>query len=208
MLLSDDAVTQNSASQLNYNGFRRSGDHIYRPHCSHCNACESARVAVELFKPNRAAKRCIKANRMLRVEFHTPYDSDAFYPLYERYISHRHREGDMYPPSLDTFDNFLGPIFPFTHYLGVFDGATLIGVMVYDRFVDGLSAVYSFFDPSYEGTSMGRFLILQLLELTKRFELPFLYLGYAVDDCDKMQYKAQYQPQERFVDGLWQPRTK
>ncbi|RMA81266.1 arginyltransferase [Umboniibacter marinipuniceus] len=204
VLWPDEVIDTSVASHLNLNGFRRSGDHLYRPHCGDCNACESTRIQVANYQLNRASKRCLKRNQPLRIEWSSNFDAEAFYPLYEQYITQRHADGDMYPPSYTTFEAFLGPIFAFNCYLSIYDDKELIGVMVYDRLEDGLSAVYSFFDATRAELGLGRLLILKLIELAETLQLPHLYLGYAVDQCQKMQYKGDHHPQERFINGKWQ----
>ena len=101
------SVDQTLYSNLSMLGFRRSGNHIYRPHCSHCNACIPARVCVSDFKPNRTQRRCIKRNSDLEVERLTDLSSDDCYALYDAYIRQRHADGDMYPPDRDQFESFL-----------------------------------------------------------------------------------------------------
>jgi arginine-tRNA-protein transferase len=204
VLWPEEIVNKQVASHLNLNGFRRSGDHLYRPHCGACTACESTRVGVADYQLNRASKRCLKNNAKLRIEWAAEFNDELFYPLYAEYINRRHADGDMFPPSYAQFESFLGPMFDFNCYLAVYEGDKLVGVMVYDQFNDGLSAVYSFFDPDKGSFGLGRFLILKLIQLSQDLKLPYLYLGYAVDQCQKMHYKADHHPQERFIDGKWQ----
>lgn len=203
VLWPDEVVNKPVASHLNLNGFRRSGEQLYRPHCGACSACESTRILVADYQFNRASKRCLKKSTALRVEWSAKYDGELFYPLYAQYISKRHADGDMYPPSYTQFESFLGPMFDFNCYLSIYEGERLIGVMVYDWLNDGLSAVYSFFDGDNTKLGLGRLLILKLVERTRELNLPYLYLGYAVDQCQKMHYKAEHHPQERFINGKW-----
>jgi len=203
VLMPDESVDQWVASELNLNGFRRSGTGIYRPHCDTCNACQSLRLPVDDFDTKRRHRRTQKANEALRVVIADQFIASSYYPLYERYISERHKDGDMYPPQYDVFVDFLGQHYPFTKYLELYDDEQLIGVMVFDQLIDGLSAVYSFFDPDPRYRSLGQLLILKLIDLAKAQTMPFCYLGYYVEGAKKMAYKADYSPSERFNGLNW-----
>jgi len=203
VLMPDESVDQWAASELNVNGFRRSGGGIYRPHCDNCNSCQSLRLPVTQFVTKRRHRRTLKAGVELSVRVATSFDTSRYYDLYSRYISERHKDGDMYPPDLEVFNDFLGKHYDFTQYLELYDQSKLVGVMVFDELVDGLSAVYSFFDPELHYRSLGQLLILHLIELANTKALPFCYLGYYVAGSKKMEYKADYQPSECFNGLNW-----
>ncbi len=196
-------VDRQTASELNSNGFRRSGKMIYRPHCQACQRCESTRISAPQLHMPRRFKRILKATHNFEVVFDREFDANAMYELYQSYICTRHRDSDMFPPNQNDFLEFLGPVYSFVKYLKIFDGKTLVGVMVVDELSDGLSAVYSFFSPSYERYSIGTLMILKLIEFCRTSNLSFCYIGYIVDGCAKMTYKSAFTPQERFIDLKW-----
>ena len=121
-------------------GFRRSGSHLYRPHCGHCNACIPARVPVQRFKPNRSQKRAWKANQDLLVEPVADINDQASYQLYRRYIASRHRDGDMYPPAREQYESFLSDEWGVTRFYNMNLEGKTIAVAVVDTLEDGLSA--------------------------------------------------------------------
>lgn len=196
-------VDQDLYSQLSQIGFRRSGAHLYRPHCAQCNACVSCRIPVEQFRPNRNQRRCWRRNRDLTLEMVDHADSDEHYRLYAHYIETRHRDGDMYPPSRAQYDAFLSREWGVTRYLEVRDRGRLVAVAVCDRLNDGLSAVYTFFDSNEERRSLGVFGILAQIEEARSLGLSYVYLGYWIRQCRKMDYKTQYRPLEMLVNRRW-----
>lgn len=201
-------VDQTLYSNLSLLGFRRSGNHIYRPHCNHCNACIPARVPVEEFRASRSQRRCLKRNSDLTIEALDSISDDESYALYARYIDARHADGDMYPPDRDQYESFLNNPWGCTRYFALRDasGAT-IGIAVVDEMLDGLSAIYTFYDPEEESRSLGRFAILWQIERCREKGLPYVYLGYWIRECRKMAYKADYQPLEIMVNNQWQRGT-
>ncbi|GAA6129848.1 arginyltransferase [Halopseudomonas sabulinigri] len=191
-------------SQLSEMGFRRSGDHLYRPHCRECNACIPARIPVDVFAPSSQQKRILKKNRDLQVEETEPLPSDEIYDLYQRYIIARHADGDMYPPSREQFTSFLVKDWHFCRFFTFRDAAgTLLAVAVTDKMQRGTSAVYTFFDPDQHKRSLGRYAILWQIEHTRELELEAVYLGYWIKDCRKMNYKTEYRPIEMLVNQRW-----
>lgn len=177
---------------------------MYRPHCGDCRACESSRIILSEYKMNRSQKRCVKANSDVSIRVIDSINSDRYFELYERYIAERHADGDMYPASRETYDEFLKAS-EFTRYLELTLCDEVIGVMVYDVLYDGLSAVYSFFEPQLSSRGLGKLMILALIDLATSVRKPYVYLGYAVDQCTKMQYKLDFKPQERFKNNQWIP---
>lgn len=191
-------------SQLSSLGFRRSGTHIYRPHCETCNACVSVRIPVQLFQPSRSQKRVLNKNKDLKIETIQPELTDEIYRLYERYINARHDDGDMYPPSPEQFKSFLVESNQATEFHLFRDQTeTLIAIAVTDQLEDGRSAVYTFFDPDQEHRSLGTLAVLWQIEIVKQLGLGYLYLGYWVKGCQKMDYKTRFKPMERLVDNRW-----
>jgi arginyl-tRNA--protein-N-Asp/Glu arginylyltransferase len=201
-------VDQTLYSNLSMLGFRRSGNHIYRPHCSHCSACIPARVPVVDFTPNRAQRRCLKRNADLRVERSDCIANEESYALYDRYIRARHADGDMFPPDRDQFESFLNNPWSCTEYYAFRDGERLVAVAVVDAMLDGLSAIYTFYDPDDEARSLGRYAVLWQIQRCVEQGLPYVYLGYWIRNCRKMAYKADYRPLETLVNNQWQRSTE
>ena len=191
-------------SQLSEIGFRRSGKHIYRPHCHNCTACMAIRVPVKHFIPSKAQRRCINKNKDLKITTVSSIDSDEYYALYKSYIESRHFDGDMYPPSKEQYDDFLSTQFDATQYLEFRDDSEqLISVAVCDSLANGLSAVYTFFDPIQPKRSLGVYGVLHQIEHAKQLDLPYLYLGYWIKKCQKMNYKINYKPFEIYINNQW-----
>ncbi len=185
-------------------GFRRSGNHVYRPHCAGCQACIPVRIPVAHFKPSRSQRRNLTRNAELTVRWLPARLGDAEYQLYERYINSRHADGDMFPPDREQASQFLLSDWAETRLLGLFRGDQPVAILVADLADDGLSAVYSFFDPDEAPRGLGVRLVLALIEETRAAGLPYVYLGYYIADCRKMRYKADYRPLEQFQAGEWQ----
>lgn len=197
-------LDNNLYSALSDLGFRRSGKHVYRPHCADCSACISVRVPVHSFTFKRNHKRCLKTNSDLTVVRTQAPDINEHYDLYERYISARHADGDMYPPTKQQFIEFLNNPFNATYYLEMRNSeGQLVGCAVSDQLAEGLSAIYTYFDPSEEKRSLGKFAILHQIELTKKLGLNYLYLGYWIRQCQKMQYKSEYRPLQLLINQRW-----
>lgn len=192
-------------SQLTALGFRRSGSHYYRPHCEHCKACVPVRLNVERFRPDRSQRRVINRNRDLTCTLVRARFSERYYQLYARYIELRHADGDMFPPSREQFTSFLVEGATDTWFLEMTSGDRLIALAVIDAMDDGLSAIYTMFDPDEEQRSLGTFAVLWQISEAARQGLPHLYLGYWIRECRKMNYKTRFQPIEALVEGHWQP---
>lgn len=190
-------------SELSDLGFRRSGNYVYRPHCSHCNACVPVRLPVDRFQPNRAQQRVWKRNADIDVRSVPPVFDEAHYALYERYIIERHSDGDMYPPTEEQFRSFLTSDWSDTRFYEFRAGDKLLGIAVCDVLEEGLSAVYTFFDPDEEKRSLGTYAILWEIGETRRLGLPSLYLGYWIKNCQKMSYKIAYRPIELLINNEW-----
>jgi arginine-tRNA-protein transferase len=129
--------------------------------------------------------------------------SEAYYDLYRRYITHRHMDGDMYPPSRDQFRSFLLSQWSDTQFLCSYLDDELVSVAVTDVQPRALSAIYTFFDPAHEKRSLGVNSILRQIAYCRSANIPYLYLGYWIRDCLKMSYKTDYRPVELFVNDRW-----
>jgi len=160
-------------------------------------------VVVDRFTPNKRFRRILKRNEDLRVHPVDTINRDEYYQLYETYINERHKDGDMYPASREQFESFLVQNCESTVYYRVSCGAKLIAVMIIDVLSNGLSAVYTFYDVNEQKRSLGNYAILWQIEEARRQNLPFVYLGYWIRDCEKMNYKLQYRPVELLLNQRW-----
>lgn len=192
-------------SQLTALGFRRSGSHYYRPHCDHCNACIPVRLDCREFRPDRNQRRVWNRNRDLIFRLVPAVFTERYYDLYARYISERHADGDMFPPSREQFSSFLVEGATETWFLEMNLGDQLLGLAVIDGLNDGLSAIYTMFDPEQEHRSLGTLAVLWQIDEARRRDLDWVYLGYWISQCRKMNYKTRFRPLEAFQDGHWTP---
>lgn len=184
-------------------GFRRSGNHIYRPHCPNCAACISVRILVDDFQPRRIHRRIYAKNQNLSWQAREPRATGEYFTLYDRYISQRHADGDMYPAELDQFSSFLVDGRPEAMFYEMRDSNKLLGVAVADTLDDGLSAIYTFFDPDYEKHSLGTLAILKLIDQCRKMNLNYLYVGYWIEECRKMNYKTEFKPLQIYYHNQW-----
>lgn len=184
-------------------GFRRSGRYLYIPRCASCHACIPVRIPVARFTPNRQQRRCAKRNADLVVTPVTRVDKQEHYEIYQKYVSARHRDGDMFPVSVGQYDDFIGAQRDSTRYLEFrLDGA-LVCCAVVDWLQSGLSAIYTYFDPDLDRRSLGTFAILKQIELTQEAGLEYVYLGYWIRDSDKMRYKSGFKPKQLYIENRW-----
>lgn len=207
LLVAIDPIIQtpNNYQQLLTLGFRRSGPQVYRPHCQNCVACQSIRIPVLEFSASKSQKRTLKKCAEFTIHLNLKQnDLMRYYPVYESYINNRHADGSMYPASVEQYQGFIAIDWLTVGFLEISINNKLIGVCVVDCLPDSYSAVYTFFDPEYEAYSIGRFAILQLIELARLSKRKYVYLGYQVDECRKMNYKTQYFPHQRLIAGHWQ----
>jgi len=194
----------NLYEELTQSGFRRSGKHLYRPDCKQCHSCIPARVPIDEFHLKKKYKRVNKNNSDIVKTIHSSKYRPEDYQLFERYIEERHADGDMYPATKTGYEDFLATKNDYTFHIRMTLNDELVAVAVTDRLKSGLSAIYTYFSPELDKRSLGVFSILSQIELCKQWGLPYLYLGYWVPGCQKMQYKTQYQPTELLIEGQWQ----
>ena len=190
-------------SQLIAQGFRRSGDYVYAPHCSHCSECIAVRLPVAQFKPKRHQKRCLAKNADTQTVIKPAHFESAHYDLYMRYQKSRHSDGSMAHSSPEEYMDFLGSNWCDTLFVEFLTEGKLIAVAVVDRLINALSAVYTFFDPDYSALSPGVYAVLWQIEWARQLKLDWLYLGYWIRDCHKMNYKTDYQPLQMLVNQEW-----
>jgi len=197
-------ITTLQFALLTESGFRRSGDYVYRPHCEHCQACESLRIPVKSFVANRSQKRIFKKNIDLTVSLVDTGFKEEHFELYQRYINVRHKDGDMYPATETQYRSFLLAPFPSCRFIEFRLGEKLLAVSVIDELPAALSAIYTFFDPEHEQRSLGVFAVLWQLDFCKKNEFTHLYLGYYIADSQKMSYKNKFNPHQIFKNDEWQ----
>lgn len=190
--------------QLLEMGFRRSGEHVYRPHCEGCAACQSARLPVHDFRPRRSQRRIQRLNQAdIEVREQPAVFSAAHFALYKAYTADRHGDGEMAGMDEDQYMGFIGSSWCDTVLLEFHLHGRLVAVAVTDVLPDGLSAVYTFFDPTLARRSLGVFAILSQIEHARRSGRHWLYLGYWIAQSPKMAYKADFQPLQLYREGQW-----
>lgn len=187
-------------------GFRRSGQHLYVPRCPDCSACVPVRVPVRDFQPRRRHRRVRRMNQDLVVRERPACFDPQHFELYCRYQHQRHRGGGMDNPTQEQYLSFLVCDWCETLFFEFLLDDELVAVAVVDRLPDALSAVYTFFDPQQSARAPGVNAVLFEIDEAARRGLRWLYLGYWVSGCRKMDYKREYLPQERLVEGAWRRR--
>ncbi len=185
-------------------GFRRSGYLVYRPGCRLCHACIAVRIPVGKFAPNRSQKRALKRHESLFASGMQPDFDAEHYALYCRYQQSRHPGGGMDRDDEDQYAKSLLQSQVDTTLFEFRENGALRMVSIVDRIVDGLSSVYTFFEPDLPGSSFGTYNILWQIELCRKLGLPYLYLGYWVEGSMKMSYKINFAPLEGYFEGKWQ----
>jgi arginyl-tRNA--protein-N-Asp/Glu arginylyltransferase len=203
--LPDQPLTAELYLQLMQMNFRRTGEQLYRPYCSSCQACQSVRIDPTQFSASTSQRKLWKKAHQQNWHYRLN-DQPAwqdYYPLYHDYICTKHQDGVMFPPTPEQlasmFDCQWLPIFTLEQYIN----DKLVGVLIIDALPGAWSAVYSFYQTS-STLALGKLAILATLVAAKAQMLQQLYLGFYISDCQKMAYKADFGPQQRLIGHKWQ----
>lgn len=191
-------------SSLSQLGFRRSGSHVYRPHCGTCQDCIPVRIPVKEFKPNRSQRRAWRKNPDIKVKSVAVDYYQTHFELFSRYIGNRHHDGGMDGDNPQYYEQLIQAMWCKTVLNEFWDGDQLLAVSVTDILEDGLSAVYTFYDPDQMARSLGVYAILWHIEHARDIGADYVYLGYWIPGSPKMSYKSQYRPYEYFDGQHWQ----
>ncbi|KAF3982638.1 MAG: arginyltransferase [Methylococcales symbiont of Hymedesmia sp. n. MRB-2018] len=191
-------------SQLIEQGFRRSGNEVYRPHCINCSECIASRLLVEQFILSRNQKRCLKKNQQTTVIVKPAQFEQAHYHMYMRYQQHKHQQGGMANSTEEEYINFFGSHWCHTLFIEFSIDNELAAIAIVDLLDNALSAVYTFFEPKFSFYSLGTYAVLWQQNHAKALKLDYLYLGFWIKHCQKMSYKTQYQPIQGYINNSWQ----
>lgn len=197
-------VTAQAYSELVRRGFRRSGTFTYRPRCDSCRACVPVRIEVAAFAPSRAQRRAARRHRNLEVSLQPLENNEEHYTLYRRYQNARHADEGKEGESREQYRNFLLQSHVDTMLVEFRENGALRMVSIIDILEDGLSSVYTFYDPGVAQASFGTYNVLWQIELCRKLELDYLYLGFWIRESGKMAYKAGFRPLQGLVEGEWQ----
>lgn len=205
MLMPEEPISAALYQQLLTVNFRRSGEQTYSPHCPACRACQSVRISPEQWQPSRSQRRLLKKAQRSGLQYRlvTKADINQYFPLFAAYIAFKHDDGIMYPANEEQLSSMLECSWLPVRFLEIYQAEQLVSVSIIDELADSYSAVYTFFAEQYQLFSPGKLAIIYLLEQARSDDKTFVYLGYLVEACQKMAYKAEFSPQQRFIQGQW-----
>ena len=206
-LVGSDSRALNTA--LSQGGFRRSQNIAYRPACDGCHACSSTRIPVETFEWTNRFRRVLRRNMDISTNFNKARATSEHYSVFRAYIDTRHSEGGMADMSVLDFSAMVDDSVADSHITEYRLGANsvqsgeLIAAALVDVLGDGLSMIYSFYEPSHDCRSLGTLMILDTIRRAQQLKLQYVYLGYYVKGSKKMDYKAKFRPQQRLTSDGW-----
>ena len=200
-LQGEDAQSLNSC--LSKQGFRRSQNVLYRPTCLDCAACLSARIDVKQFFPSKTQKRTIKTNKNVKRRSTSPWATDEQFELFKRYLDDRHASGGMAEMDVFEFDAMIEETPVDTRVIEYELNQKLAAACLTDIVDDGLSMVYSFYNPDLAKYSLGTYIVLDHIRLAQELDLSYVYLGYWVPGSSKMGYKSKYSALEIYHEKEW-----
>ncbi len=201
-LVGQDAL--NLYHRLSLAGFRRGHSIAYSPACPDCSACVSVRVIVNDFLPSRSQRRVLRRNSKVTAMEVPPRATEEQFTLFSAYQGVRHKGGEMEKMDFGDYQALVEDSPVRTALIEFRDSANaLAGACIFDLVGDGISAVYSFFNPHSPRQCMGTYMILWLIERARRLNLDYVYLGFWIEDCQKMAYKTDFQPLEGYSPEGW-----
>ncbi len=201
-----DETPAGTFDSLSRTGFRRSHAFAYRPACPGCNACVPMRIPTATFAPDRTQRRILKRNAGLVAAEKPAIASRENYGLFKAYVTSRHGDGDMAQMTFADFRAMIEDSVDGTRTIEHRDNdGRLTAVALVDRLADGISAVYSFFDPDQPSRSLGTHVVLEMVHRARAEGMPYVYLGYWIADSRKMAYKSRFRPTEVMTEGSWRP---
>jgi len=198
------SINQNTFQDLIEKGFRRSGQYIYKPSCKSCTACIPIRLSVKKFLPSKTQKRTYKKHEYFKIRESPLAFKKNHFDLYLKYQNKRHSFINKEQNNLDDYNDFLIKSNVKSKLIEFWDGDLLKIVSIVDIVSDGISAVYTFYDPDDDKVSYGTYSIIWLINWCKAQELKYIYLGYWIGECNKMKYKTNFKPYELYIKGYWQ----
>lgn len=184
-------------------GYRRSAENIYFPWCHNCNKCIPLRLKLKDFQLGRSQRRCLKKNQSLKTTITKPKVTPEIFNLYKQYQIWKHPNAGMDDCQNIGCMDFLQARWSHTQFAVMRHQQTVVGVTVFDRFNQSLSAVYTFYDKKQASRSLGTFSVLWQIQYAQSIKLKYLYLGFYIKDSPKMSYKTNFKPYELLLDKKW-----
>ena len=197
------ALDNDLYNDLAAKGFRRTGELVYTPACVHCAQCVPVRLNVSEFEPSKRHVRTKKRNTDIHVTEEPGIFSNEHFELYQSYVEARHPGSTMAKLTRKQYMHFLTASWSDTIFIEFRCAKRLLAVAVSDRLKTGMSSVYTFYCPAASQRSLGNFAVLEQIDLVKKLNLQWLYLGYWIRDCKKMSYKNNFFPLQYFKHGRW-----